>query len=83
MTTGANPAIAESESTHKTCGRCGTVTAAHARTCDRCGVAWGPNVRIEVATRIRMLDALAAGDLDEIIRLTLDAAADGLIGVAR
>jgi ribosomal protein L40E len=83
MTTGANPAIAESESNYKTCGRCGTVTAAHARTCDRCGVAWGPTVRIEVATRIRMLDALIAGDLDEIVRLTLDAHADGLLEVTR
>lgn len=77
-------AIDATELDHITCRRCGTLSPIGTTPCARCGVALGGEyVYIETATRIRLLDALAAGDLDEMVRVTLAAHADGLLEVAR
>jgi len=75
--------VLDSEETFKVCPRCSTVSDSRDTVCAPCGLTFGPRVHIETATRVRLLDALVAGDLDELIRLTLEAHADGLIEVAQ
>lgn len=69
-------------SLHSICTRCHTKVADTDRVCASCGIAvHGTPVHMDVSIRVRLLDALAVGDLDEIVRVTLGAHADALLWV--
>lgn len=69
--------------THRSCPRCESPAVAPSGTCTPCGFTQGPPVAMTPQTRVRVLDALAANDLDHAVREILTAHADGGLTIGR
>lgn len=75
--------IGTEEALSATCARCHHPIGAHSKQCPDCGVTFGPAVNIETRTRVQIKDAIANEDIAQIVRVVLEAHADGLIEVVR